>query len=221
MARDYISEYQGHCLTCSRYDIFSKCDATSRGYRCIHHQRPMAMDESCSNYSIDYARSNYLIEEAVQWLGKRGYDPRRDNESCYITTIACKILGLPDDCEYLTEFRKIREYMKHSESGLALLHAYDVYGVQISEALNALYDDPKTREYARAIITQIIVPHYFKNILGYIKYGHYNEAIRQYVWMSERLGNIVGVKFQIPDVDVNTLDPETVGHGRRRVKKGE
>lgn len=221
MAKDYISEYKGHCLTCKKYDIYSKSDATIRGFRCIHHHRPMAMDESCPNHSLDYARSNYQIEEAVEWIGRRGYEPRRDAGSCYITTIACKILGLPDDCKYLTYFRKLRDdYMVKFPEGLKLLYAYDIYGVQISIALENLYNNPQTKEYAEKIVKHIVVPHYFDIIASYLEQDNYEKAMNHYVIMSEMLGNIVGVKFQIPEVDVNTLDKEVVGHGRARVIEG-
>ena len=218
MARDYLSEYKGHCLTCKNYDIHSKVDATVRGFRCINHHRPMAMDEKCPSYGLDYTRSNYQIDEAVEWIGRRGYEPRRDSESCYVTTIICNILGMPDNCEYLTWFRKLRdEYMVNSEFGLRLLYAYDTYGVQISEALENMYNDPKTREYVQNIINYIIVPQYLNKILDNIKNGHYDIAVNEYILMSMRLGNVVGVSFQIPEVDVDTLDKTTVGHGRRLV----
>ena len=58
---DYLREYKGYCLTCKNYDLERKSDATTRGFRCTYHGRPMAMDEKCPHYSKDIVRSNSFI----------------------------------------------------------------------------------------------------------------------------------------------------------------
>jgi hypothetical protein len=107
--------------------------------------------------------------------------------------------------------------MVNTPEGLRLLYAYDIHGVKIAEELEKLYNNPKTKGYAESIVNQIIVPYYFDFIVGYLQHGHYETAMYHYLQMSSRLGNIVGVRFDIPDVDVNTLDKQEVGHGRKRV----
>lgn len=41
-----------------------KSDATTRGFRCTYHGRPMAMDEKCPHYSKDIVRSNSFIDSS-------------------------------------------------------------------------------------------------------------------------------------------------------------
>ena len=212
---DYQKEYKDHCLTCKKYDIYSKSDATVRGYRCIHHHRPMAMDEKCSSYGFDYARSNSMIEDAIEWIGKRGYDPRPDAGSCYITSIICHILGLPDNCEYLTNFRRLRdEYMVTFPEGLKQLYAYDTFGVQISMRLEKDFNTPEKREATVKMVKEILLPDYIVKVNELIKAGNFAMAMYAYVQMTMTLSNKYGINYIIPDVDVESLDKETIGHGR-------
>jgi len=136
---DYLREYKGYCLTCKNYDLERKSDATTRGFRCTYHGRPMAMDEKCPHYSKDIVRSNSFIDSQVRWMNRHGYDPRRDKDTfCYITTMCCDILGLSDNHKYLESLRKLRSYLITFDFGKKILLDYDVYGVLVSKKI---YED--------------------------------------------------------------------------------
>lgn len=217
MSRDYKKEFKGHCLTCKNYDIYTKSDATVRGFRCVHHHRPMAMDEKCSSYGNDITRSNQTIEDAVKWIGKRGYDPRPDKGSCYITSICCRVLGLPDDCEYLTNLRRLRdEYMVNFDEGLTHLYKYDIFGRQISEIIESEFENPKTKIKTERMVKEILEPQYLVILNELIKCGNFACAMEAYLQMTDLLMQRYSI-YEMPlEVDVSTLDKQEVGHGRIR-----
>jgi len=217
MARDYLSEFKGKCLTCKKYDIFSKGDATLRGYRCLHHMRPMAMDEECSSYGFDYTRSNRAIEEAVEWIGRRGYEPKRDSESCYITTMICKILGKSDSCEELTNLRLLRDkYMTTFDEGLKYLHTYDTFGPLISKKMEEDFNSKDKKDYTLKMVRDVLYPEYILVVNNLIKEKRFETAMLAYVQMTYLLVN----KYNIYEMDINIdtkyLNINEVGHARCR-----
>lgn len=206
---DYTREYKNKCLTCSNYDISSQKDATTRGYRCVRHHRPMAMDESCSSYSRNYARGNQMIESAIKWMGKHGYDPRRDNASlCYITTIVCDILGKDDDHYYLTSLRKLRNnYLMTFELGQKVLFDYDTYGALVS---NYIAKDENAFDY----IKEVIEPNYLIPICNYIDNEDYKLATNLYLKMTFHLLDRYHLVYSPINEKPNEKQLENLGHAR-------
>ncbi|MBQ6841293.1 MAG: hypothetical protein IJO63_04170 [Bacilli bacterium] len=194
MARDYVSEFKGHCLTCKKYEI-SKGDwswSTVRGFRCKRLQRPMAFDEKCYQYDFDAVRGNRMIEEAVDWRVRRGYDPRPD---CYVVTAMCEILGLPMDHEFITNFRILRdEHMINSEAGKSQIAAYDNYGEQLAERLKANFNNPETKESTEKMIRTVLLPSY-EQVNELIKFGNLDMAMYVYFQMMGILSRRYGITY--------------------------
>ena len=196
MARDYQTEFKDKCLTCKKYDIYSKSDATVRGFRCKRLMRQMALDDHCYQYDCDKVRGNASIEEAVTWLLKRGYEPRYD---CYITTAVCHIKGLPLDCEYVQNFRKLRDnYVAKLPNGADELVSYDIYGIQIANKLLNDYQNEETKEATKKMAEEVLFPEFIELVNNLIKAGEYETAWFIYSAMIELLSKRYNIVYYVP-----------------------
>ena len=210
--KDYASEYKGYCLTCKNYDLSSKNDATTRGFRCTYHGRPMAMDEKCPRYSRDIAKSNSYISSAVSWMNNHGYDPRRDKDTfCYITTICCDILGYSDSHIYLESLRALRDYLLNSDFGKKILFDYDVYGVKVAQKVYESYTFDK--ENTLSMINEIIVPNYFEPLCALIQSGQFEQATNLYVKMTFVLMRRYHINYYLIPIKGSQIESKDLGHG--------
>jgi len=193
-----------------------KSDATTRGFRCTYHGRPMAMDEKCPHYSKDIVRSNSFIDSQVRWMNRHGYDPRRDKDTfCYITTMCCDILGLSDNHKYLESLRKLRSYLITFDFGKKILLDYDVYGVLVSKKIYEDYckDNNKTLE----MINNIIVPSFLEPLCDLIDNNDLDNAVYLYIKMTFALLNKYKIKY-LP-INESNIDVNNLGHGYSRERK--
>jgi len=195
MARDYRTQYKDKCLTCKKYDIYTKSNATVRGFRCDRLMRPVAMSEHCYQYDFDAIRGNWEIEEAVEWILKRGYDPRPD---CYVVTAMCEILDIPYDSEYIENFKIMRdEYMCKTEAGRKQLAAYDLYGIQIADRLRQDYANEKTRVATGVKVKTIILPAY-EQVNELIKCNNFGMAVYTYFQMIKTIAKFYNINHMVP-----------------------
>ena len=206
MARDYREEFKHNCLTCKKYDIYSKADATVRGFRCKRLMRQMSMDEHCYQHDFDQLRSNSTIEDAVNWILRRGYDPRPD---CYVTTAICEILGLPYDHEYIKNFKKLRnDHMKIEQ-----IMAYDVYGVQIAQRLKSAYSNKETRSVTEKLVKDILHPSYLVEVNKLIKGENYDLALYSYFQMLGVLSERYGINYVSEPLEIKAEEPVEITRG--------
>lgn len=206
MARDYRSEFKGKCLTCIKYDIYSRGDVTVRGYRCTRLMRQVAMDEHCYQHDFDPLRSNSTIDAAVQYIKNRGYDPRPD---CYVTTACCKILGLGYDHEYIINFRRLKdEYMATFPEGKRQLNAYDIYGVQIAEKIKSAYENPETREGIVTAVKDVFIPCYLEPVGRMVKSGNFEMAMYTYFRMIQMLAERYGIEYTVEQINTEVLNQD-------------
>lgn len=220
MARDYQREFKNHCLTCTEYDIYSKSDSTTRGYRCKHHHRPMAFDEKCSSYRFDALKSNMSIEEAVNFRVKKGYAGGPDKGHFYILTILCEIMGLPEDNEYLLAFRTLRDvYLSQNEEGQRELLKYDVCGPLISDAIKDAHDDSKRKVGIERMINEVLMPCYIEPFTAMVQNGCYECAMLAYLQMTDMLAQRYNVFVSEEDLQFSeeSLEAVSMGPGRYRV----
>ena len=219
MGRDYLKEFKNHCLTCEKYDIYSKGDSTERGYRCQKHGRPMAMDEECPSYRLDKLRSNSTIEDAVSWRCKRGYSPSRDSSYWYVTTAICDILGYPRECEYMIAFAHMQAtVMRDTDENKVDLLKYEVYGPAIAWKLKKAYEDPKRKESVIKLCKKILEPEYLKLILNLIRVGNFECAILTYKQMIDMLAqrfNVYLENLEYTEEEIQILD---TGKSRKRLR---
>lgn len=214
--QDYQKEFKNHCLTCKNYDISSKSDSTQRGYRCTHHHRPMAMDEHCSSYSFAAARSNRMIDEAVEWRMRRGYTPGPDKGHWYITTALCTILGLDENCEYLTNYYLLRDtYMRSTHEGREFLANYEVYGPLIAYEILGTYSDPDKKAKIEREVKEVLEPDFLVTINELIKAGRYECAMLAYMQMTDMLAQRYSVFMADLEFEQESIDAQGTCRGRR------
>lgn len=212
--RDYRDEFKNNCLTCKKYDIYDKGSITVRGYRCKRLQRQMALDEHCYQHDFDGARGNSTLDDAVQYLLRRGYDPRPD---CYVTTAICDIVGLPHDCEYILSFRQLRdEYMSSFEEGKKQIAAYDVYGQEIANRLLADYANSETKEVTEKKVREVLIPGYLDPVTSMIKNGNFAMAMYTYFQMISMLSQSYSINYVMP-TEEQTLECESEGCTRKLI----
>ncbi len=215
MARDYIKDFKNHCLTCEKYDIYSRGDSTQRGYRCKRHMRPMAMDEQCSSYSLDKIRSNSTIEEAVNWRVRKGYSPSPDRSHWYVTTAICHILGYSDDCEYMKAFDEVQStYMRDTDEGKDDLLKYEIFGPEVAWRLEEDYCSEENHRLVERLCREILEPDYLVLILGLIKAGNMECAVLAYKQMVDMLAQRYNV--YMPDLQFDAEDREMFDSGDTR-----
>lgn len=196
MARDYQKEFKDRCLTCKKYDIYCKSDATVRGFRCKRLMRQVALDDHCYQYDCDRLRGNASIEEAVTWLLKRGYEPRYD---CYITTAICHIKGFSLDCSFVKNFKKLREeYVAKLPNGEEELAAYDIYGIQLANKLLAAYQNPETKDATKKLVDGALFNGFIVVVNNLIEMGKMAEAWNRYTKMIELLSMHFAVSYYVP-----------------------
>ncbi len=103
---------------------------------------------------------------------------KKDTSStCYLTTIACNILGYEDDAYPLNALRSFRDnYMKNNEEYTTLLEDYNTIAPMICDKIE---DDENNTEVARSMMSNYIVP-----AVIFIDEKRYDTAIDLYECMT-------------------------------------
>lgn len=217
--RDYRKEFKDHCLTCKEYDIYSYSDSTHRGFRCKHHHRPMAFDESCSSYDFDKVRGNNQIDDAVSFRVRKGYDPKPDSSYWYVVSTICKILSIEygEDrkeqiSSYLNAFKDFREFAISIQSGIEFLGEYDVNGLRLANKLLDAYNENK--EQTLLFMESELLPT-MDSFAKMVSFSNYPGAMKFYT----RLMASLGLKYSYKPVEIEdkkSIQPELIGPGRVR-----
>ena len=216
--RDYRSDFKNYCLTCKEYDIYSRGDSTHRGFRCKHHYRPMAFDESCSSYSFDAARGNSQIEDAVSFRVNKGYDPKPDSSYWYIVSTVSKIMNLEgkfpssDNNEFMAAFADFRAHLMSCNYGLDFLASYDINGLRLASLLLDGYMSPDTKDATVQYIEVSIIP-MLKDFAALISKGDHPGALHTFT----ALMNSVATRYNYTAVMPSIVDPNLIGSGKSRM----
>ena len=184
-------EYKDQCGSCEEFfqcrgnwDIPYDKNDTEKGY-CRVYKTTYWPDDSCGNHKERY--------EAYS--------------GCYITTIVCDILGFEDNCEVLTNLRKVRDkFMQKNDQYKKDLFDYDTIGPQIAKILNDDYQETKDKTVATALYTNYLVP-----AANEAKENNYTGAITIYKKMTNLLKNTFKVKTN--DELLREYDQTKGGHG--------
>ena len=158
----------------------------------------------------------YWVDDRTRYCTKRGktvsdYDTCDEYEDeptlCYITTVACKILGLPDDNEYLNILREFRNnVLRTNKEYYKLLVLYDIVGPKISASL---LKDKEKEIFAKAIMVTV------ERACDYIKDNKYNKAINKYYNMTMELAQYYGIEVpEINEKQVEEVDISKSGTGK-------
>lgn len=165
-----------------------------------------------------------VVNSDIYYQYCRNYDYRdcpiykqQTSSGCFITTVACQILGLKDNNPILNNLRYFRDHvLQEKEQYYDILKEYDVIGPIVA---NALMNDKDRQEMAQGLYQYAILP-----ISKLIDQKEYDKAVENYYLMTLMLVNYYGLKHEynnIKDRDYDYLEfnPTIAGHGRKRVKE--
>lgn len=177
--------YPWECIDCDEYNKYL---VENNKFYCNKMRRYVSLNErSCNTYFTKRDKNKVDV---------------RPNNSCYITTAICNILGYEDDCPVLESLRSFRDnYMKNKEYCLPLLQDYDIVGPIISEKL--LEDEKRIKQADRMLNI------FIKEALESIKDREYDAAVDIYVNMTEFL-------MDYYEIDMSLLSYNKSGRQRKR-----
>jgi len=193
---------EAYCASCTylkeESDSFGRYWCTRKG------ENHYACDPKCNSWLEAYSRYTSARENMY-----RNSSSHCSGGGCYLTTIMCEILNLPDDNYYLQTLRTFRDtVLKQDIKYYPLLITYDVIGPQIAEKLA---NDPNRKEIANAMLNNFIN----KSVTA-IEENKIEEATNIYVAMTNSLAEQYNINTQILTIDTTNINLETLGHGKSR-----
>ena len=143
----------------------------------------------------------------------------QESSGCFITTVACQILGKEGNDPVLNDLRKFRgNILQKNPKYYDILKEYDVIGPKIADSL---FHDKDKEEMAKGLYQNAILP-----VHSLIQQEDYDKAVETYYVMTLMLVNYYGLKHEyneIKDQDYGYLtsefDPKISGHGMKKIKK--
>lgn len=141
----------------------------------------------------------------------------QESSGCFITTVACQILGLADQNPVLNNFRDFRDnILQKDPKYYDALKEYDVIGPVLADAL---VNDKERHAMAAGLYQHAILP-----IHQLIQKQEVDRAVEAYSVMTLMLVNYYGLKHsynQIKEVGYDYLDfcPKQAGHGKKYVRR--
>lgn len=197
-----MARYCGECtyLDLTTGDIYGKFYCEKR------YERHGASDLECSNFCTAYSRSSSEINNAIE------YTKDHTSSGCYLTTIVCNILGLPDNNIFLNTLRKFRNnILQKNDKYKTLLLEYDIIGPKIAESLN---NDPLKKNIASMCLNNYII-----NIVENIELENYEDAINKYIEMTNKLRNLYNIdSINISTLEIKDVNIKDLGHGKYQKK---
>ena len=169
-------------------------------------ERVLANNEACYRFCTAYSRSKIDIEKYEK------YSEEQSKDGCYLTTIMCKILKMPDNNPILNTMRNFRSnVLQKNNKYKNILIEYDVIGPEI--ALNILNDPMRVK------ISVDCMYNYIKPIIKHINEENYELAISKYISMTNMLKNLYNVNTTLSLDTINNADINNSGHGKYIIKK--
>ena len=198
-----MTNYCGECtyLELDTGDIYGKF------YFEKQCERHLATDVECNRFCKAYSRDYASIKNAYD------FSNQKNSSGCYLTTMMCKILGMPDNNIYLETIRNFRnDYLQKNIEYKALLVEYDIIGPKIAEALN---NDP-----LKEVIAKKYFNFYINHITNLIKSDLYNTAINTYKQMTNSLKELYSLNdISLSTFEIDNADINESGHGIYKAKK--
>ncbi|MBQ9072498.1 MAG: hypothetical protein IJY25_05020 [Bacilli bacterium] len=196
-----------YCSECTYLDLTSH-DLNGKFWCETRLERHSACDLECYRFCRAYSRSSSEAESAYRYSKEH-----TDGSGCYLTTMLCNILEMPDDNYYLETMRKFRKnVLQKDEKYKPLLVEYDIVGPKIAEALN---NDPLKYQIALKYFNEYIIP-----VINILRENKNDEAINLYMKMTNSLKNFYNLGNISPTtLEIESADIEKSGHGIYKVKK--
>ena len=161
-------------------------------------------------YDINFDKAMSLCTE-YSYLKCKTYIDNTPSRICYLTTLTCEILGLPDDNFFLNQLRSLRDdYMINDMKLRSLLRQYDFIGPIIG---TYLLKENNPKKVAYDLFKSRIVP------ISYAVFKHkYNFAVIEYLKMTSELierYKLDKLNLAVPGEDKISLTEKIpfLGHG--------
>ena len=188
-------------MSCPYYKF--DCGWFGGDYTCIKdpNNKKIIAEDHYRRYCRDYDYRDCSI-----------YKYETSSSGCFITTVLCNILGLPDNHETLKTLRNFRDnVLKKDKLYKEILMIYDGIGPYVADALS---NDEKKHEKAKELYELSLKP-----IIEEIKNKKYDRAVKHYLYMTLYLiseYNLRDTYNALKDVDFGFMNfnQEKAGHGR-------
>lgn len=194
MACKYSKNQCGSCFSLRDKDddnTFFEGTAYEKGY-CLELRSYYYPDDKICSYYKD--RETYI-----------------PGTGCYITTIICGKLGLPDNCGVLTTLRHFRnDIMQKDPKYKEILYEYDEVGPKIAECIKKEFTNPEPDE-----LLIVYYNFYLQPTARLVDEKKYDEAIARYVEMTNSLKEY----FNIEEVEKVPEEYDYTQGGHGYVKK--
>jgi len=195
-----------YCSECTYLKLESK-DINGKFWCNKKLEWHLANELKCDRFCEDYNRDPSVAKSAYQYSIDHS-----SSGSCYLTTMLCSILKMPDNNVYLNTLRNFRKnFLQKDEKYREILVEYDIIGPIIAKNLN---EDPL--KYQIAVNTFY---NYIKPIIKLIKENNNEEAISNYINMTNKLKFLYNVNHPISIEIINNAELKESGHGIYKVKK--
>lgn len=191
--------YESYCAACT---YLNESGDYNGKYFCDKKcERVYANDSKCYSFCEAYSRSN--SSRANMYDYSRGHQ----SSGCYITTIACKLLGYQDNNYYLNTLRNFRDnVMKKDPKYITHLVTYDAIGPVIAKNLE---EDKNGKEIATCMFDR-----YITKSVSAIEEEKYDEAVNIYIAMTDNLARMYNIDTNIIMPDINKVEIKSLGHGK-------
>lgn len=162
----------------------------------------LATDPECDRFCTAYDRDYNSIKNAWSYSNEHA-----SSGGCYLTTMLCNILKMPDNNVYLETMRKFRkDVLQKEEKYKSILVEYDIIGPKIADALK---NDYIKNEVAYYCLRDYILP-----ILEDIDKKWYDNAINSYIKMTNKLKRLYNIESHtINEHEIKNADIKNSGHG--------
>lgn len=198
-----MSKFCGECtyLDLSTGDIYGKFYCEKKW------ERHLAIDLECNRFCKAYSRDYSTIQNAYK------YSEEKSKGGCYLTTMLCNILGMPDNNIYLKTMRNFRNNILQKDNKYKpILVEYDIIGPKIAEFLKL---DPLKEKIAQKYFSLYIVP-----ITNLINEQKYDMAVSLYMTMTNSLKFLYDLNhISISISEIDSADISKSGHGIYKTKK--
>lgn len=190
-----------YCAECTYLDLSNEYDGK---FWCeAKYERHAANELECYRFCEAYSRSSSVAKSAYDFS-----EEHTNNIGCYLTTMICNILGLPDNNMYLETLRNFRKNILQKDNNYKqILVEYDIVGPKISEALN---NDPKKLKIAKFFFDNYLV-----NIINFLNTNNKDKALCLYIDMTNKLKKLYNLNnINVTTIEIDEADILESGHGK-------
>lgn len=191
-----------YCAECTYLDLSSERDGK---FWCEKRlERHAANELECDRFCEAYSRSSSVSKSAYDFSEEK----TSSGSGCYLTTIICNILGLPDNNIYLKTLRDLRDnVLQKDQKYKKLLVEYDIIGPKIA---NYISKDPSKKIIANNYFYNYIIP-----IIYFINEGNIEKAIQLYTTMTNKLKNLYNLdNINLTTIEIDEANILESGHGK-------